>query len=680
MYQWMFDDRPIIGATTTACTVCPSDVLGSYSVVVTNVAGSATSSNAMVSFYGDPLILVQPQSQEDDFGSLAEFSVSATGTIPLSYQWLFNGTAISAQTNNVLSIYYTASGDIGSYTVIVTNIAGSVTSEVAALTLNTNWVSQQPQSQTVAAGSTAYFYMGATSDTTVSYQWQFGGTNLTNSGHIAGADTDTLTIFEVTDADAGNYDIVISNLDGINISTNALLTVDDFALLGQWDFDRLLDWWTGDGNANDSAGPNNGTFYGDVSYASGESGQAFNLDGSSSYIDFGPGAGNFGTNDFTIDFWIETSAPDAQQAVLSKRVFCGANSMFDIRAQPDGTIGMETCEDESGTYYASINSHATNLLDGSFHHVVFVRQGVNQFLYIDEGLDNSITTSGIADIQNNVDLTAGSSPCIGCDSTGYLTGMLEDIKLSTPQPWVGDQGQSPINYSNILSVTSWSGQALEIKTNTPAILAYNAVEPSGSANIDCPNGSIRFWYAPLWNSTTTNSGTGPQTAATFIDLGSFGTTNDWFCLMLNSNGTQMSFCTETNGTATTNLSATISWPSNQWHQVGLTFCSTNSSLYIDGAAVATNGTGVTYWPRQSVRAQGLLVGSDTSGYQQMNGVLDVLQIFNYPLDAVDIALNYQAAMTLDNNGAGVPAISAFENGVDRIRRSLSNYCRAGTRT
>src|SRR5437868_6551239 len=66
--------------------------------------------------------------------------------------------------------------------------------------------------------------------------------------------------------------------------------------------------WSGEGNANDAIGANNGTLHNGVSFVPGKLGQAFSFDGADDYISFGSGIGNFGTNDFTVDFWIKTTA------------------------------------------------------------------------------------------------------------------------------------------------------------------------------------------------------------------------------------------------------------------------------------------------------------------------------------------------------------------------------------
>ena len=82
-----------------------------------------------------PTITSQPSARSVAVGSAASFSVVAGGTAPLSYQWRKDGVAISGATSSTYSISSTATSDAGSYTVVVTNSAGSATSSTAALTV-----------------------------------------------------------------------------------------------------------------------------------------------------------------------------------------------------------------------------------------------------------------------------------------------------------------------------------------------------------------------------------------------------------------------------------------------------------------------------------------------------------------------------------------------------------------
>jgi len=84
-----------------------------------------------------PSITTQPASATVNSGSSVSFSVVATGTEPLSYQWQLGGVAISAATSATYNIASVSTSQAGTYTVVVSNAAGSVTSNSATLTVNT---------------------------------------------------------------------------------------------------------------------------------------------------------------------------------------------------------------------------------------------------------------------------------------------------------------------------------------------------------------------------------------------------------------------------------------------------------------------------------------------------------------------------------------------------------------
>jgi hypothetical protein len=94
-----------------------------------------TSSIARLTVNVPLAITTQPQSQTVTVGQNAFFSVVATGTAPLSYQWSLYGTALSAATTAALTLTNVQATDAGSYTVVVTNAGGSITSSRASLTV-----------------------------------------------------------------------------------------------------------------------------------------------------------------------------------------------------------------------------------------------------------------------------------------------------------------------------------------------------------------------------------------------------------------------------------------------------------------------------------------------------------------------------------------------------------------
>jgi hypothetical protein len=191
-----------------------------------------------------PVITTQPSPQAVTNNGTASFSVIATGSQPLTYQWQLNGTAltdgtsgwgstIAGSTTTNLTISAAATNDIGNYSVVVANGFGSVTSSVAALAVTLSpIITSQPQSQAVTNGLTARFNVTATGAPTLTYQWVFNGTNMTDgtpvwsSSLINGSLTPNLNITAVTTNDMGNYQVIISNSFGsVTSAPPARLTI-----------------------------------------------------------------------------------------------------------------------------------------------------------------------------------------------------------------------------------------------------------------------------------------------------------------------------------------------------------------------------------------------------------------------------------------------------------------------
>jgi uncharacterized repeat protein (TIGR03803 family) len=86
-------------------------------------------------------------------------------------------------------------------------------------------INQQPATQIVPLGGTATFTVGTTSNALLFFQWQDGGTNLTDGGDIFGSASSTLTISNVSAANIGTYKVVVSNAANVAISTGASLAI-----------------------------------------------------------------------------------------------------------------------------------------------------------------------------------------------------------------------------------------------------------------------------------------------------------------------------------------------------------------------------------------------------------------------------------------------------------------------
>ena len=221
-YQWRRNSANIAGATSSSYVIIAVTAVngGTYDVVASNAAGSASSNPVILTVNVPPGITSQPQNIAVTAGQSATFSVVATGSPVPTYQWRKDGATLSAATNASLTVSGTQPGDAGSYDVIVTNVVGSLTSTSATLTVNIPpAIAQHPVGITVVAGQLANFTVVGTGSPAPTYQWRKGGSVL------AGATNAALAIANVQPADAGSYDVIVSNPAGAIISGAAVLTV-----------------------------------------------------------------------------------------------------------------------------------------------------------------------------------------------------------------------------------------------------------------------------------------------------------------------------------------------------------------------------------------------------------------------------------------------------------------------
>jgi hypothetical protein len=169
-----------------------------------------------------PVIVIQPENQLATLGQSAQFSVLAVGTEPLTYQWFFNTfIALPGATNDTLVLTNIQALDEGSYSVVVANEAGSVTSDSALLIIPVApQVVTGPQNVTVPEGGTAEFSVVAVGAQPLRYRWLFNGTN-----DVPNATNSTLVLSNVLFAQSGSYAAVVSNFVGTVISPAAALRV-----------------------------------------------------------------------------------------------------------------------------------------------------------------------------------------------------------------------------------------------------------------------------------------------------------------------------------------------------------------------------------------------------------------------------------------------------------------------
>jgi hypothetical protein len=193
---------------------------GTYTVVASNSIGVTVSSNAVLAVGYAPAITNQPENQQVVQGTNVTFTVGASGTGPLGFQWYLNGTAVAQGTNSNLALTDVQATNAGGYSVVVSSPFGSVVSSNAVLTVDAPpLILTQPGSRTVTIPSGAIVSIDLTGYPPPAFQWSF------NSANIPGATAGGLTITNVAPGDGGGYTVVASNAFGSVTSSVAVLLV-----------------------------------------------------------------------------------------------------------------------------------------------------------------------------------------------------------------------------------------------------------------------------------------------------------------------------------------------------------------------------------------------------------------------------------------------------------------------
>jgi hypothetical protein len=216
---------------TLLLTGTPSTA-GTYNISIsgyqyTNLTGPVTTATGQIVVApapnSAPAITRQPANVTTVAGGNATFSVTFTGTPAPTIQWSKDGQAIAGATGATLNLSIVASTNAGSYTAVLTNSLGSVTSAAAILTVNAAPAAPQfmssPAPETVTAGDSATLTVAVTGVPTPALQW------MKDSVALDGATDATLTLPQAQLADAGAYTVVATNSVGTATSAAAELVV-----------------------------------------------------------------------------------------------------------------------------------------------------------------------------------------------------------------------------------------------------------------------------------------------------------------------------------------------------------------------------------------------------------------------------------------------------------------------
>lgn len=218
--EWYRDEVAVPNSQSRRLHFTPTDLSGPhlYSVVLSNRYGTTVSSNLTVTTV--PLLInLQPTNQSVLYGSYARFLVEAFSTQPLSYQWWINGTNLLGQTGSALWLSELLPSQSGGYSVVVSNIYGSITSAVAQLTVQLGPQVTISGNQTPWPKFPATFTVNTTPYSDLTFQWRL------NNQDIPGATNRSHTVTNTIAADEGLYTCLVTGPYGSTLSPPASLSI-----------------------------------------------------------------------------------------------------------------------------------------------------------------------------------------------------------------------------------------------------------------------------------------------------------------------------------------------------------------------------------------------------------------------------------------------------------------------
>jgi len=231
-YLWESNSTPLTGWQTSAnfSLATSKDALGTFpvQVLISNSWGMATSGASLTVNPANannppPVITTEPSNLSVNAGSMAVFSVVATGS-SLSFQWQFNNldltnsASVGGATTPMLTLSNVSGGNAGTYTVTITNAGGVTNSLPVVLTVADPWLATQPAGRTYLTGETLALSVGA-SGTQLAYQWTLNGTV------IPGATNSSFVSSNAMPGASGHYAAIVSGRYGSVTSAPALVLV-----------------------------------------------------------------------------------------------------------------------------------------------------------------------------------------------------------------------------------------------------------------------------------------------------------------------------------------------------------------------------------------------------------------------------------------------------------------------
>jgi len=225
-YVWKKDSTVLTNATTNIFTIPSLGIsdAGTYTVTVTNSAGSITSSAILIDVIPAvaPSIYYTSSATNITVGNTLNLSVYAFGSEPMEFVWKRDGVEVARTSHSSFSKSNAQTSDSGSYTVTITNAAGSVTSSAITVTvspLTAPQITNHPRDTAVESGDYIWLSASVSDYSGVSFQWY------KDNVAISGATSSSYSKSNAQATDAGSYTVKATNSAGSTTSNAAAVTI-----------------------------------------------------------------------------------------------------------------------------------------------------------------------------------------------------------------------------------------------------------------------------------------------------------------------------------------------------------------------------------------------------------------------------------------------------------------------
>ncbi len=590
-YQWQLNGTPIPGATSpsyTNASLALTDA-GNYTLVVNNPYGTTTSETATVTVEQIPPSFVVNLPSVTNFvyaGFPGQLSLTpvVVGSLPLSFQWLLNGTSIAGATNASLTVS-NLTGGVSGYSLYINNSVGSTNSATNYVDLVAAPDAYTPE--VMQDGPSSYYPLNELSGTNAYDYSGYDHNGAQNGGITLGASGPQPPVFK--GFNAGKTAYLLDGSSGyIACGTNASLS-------GSTDFS--VEAWikttsTTGGEIVCQRDPNGyqGEYVCDMS--------------SSGSLEFFI----FNSSEYQFDITSSKTVNDGNWHYLAfVRAGTTGTIYVDGASVATGSGAVQSLSPTIQTYIGADIRGSTSYFGGSMANVAIY----NHALSANRVIDHYITASGIPMI---VSLVAG-----GIVQDSKPAGTLHD-GINHGTTWLAES-------TDFNSVTRTGVEQFDLTNDTQITL-------SPSTDFDTTNGTICFWvnYAsPLGGLP----GAGSE-AAIFFDWRTTAGT----IIGLNASGTiEFQNIYTTNGVNRNNtINCADGIDDGDWHHVAITYDQSSNgvtSVYIDGVLdTQANTPGSWSWPTNDELELGR---SHDSYWKIYNGQMDDFRIYNRILTASEVS-------------------------------------------